>query len=217
MTYTLVLGQKNYSSWSMRAWLLMRWLDLDFEVTTVPLYTDQSRISVRALGGETGLVPVLKAGDLVIWDTMSIFEYLEEAHGGVWPSDPAKRPRARSLAGEVYSGLNALRAAMPVNTRARGRQPSSSAEAEADIARVKEIWTQYPGRYGSWLLGDFGAVDIMFAPIATRFQTYGVELDGAPGTYQAQLLAHPLVAEWLALGAAEQDVIHILEIGGERE
>jgi glutathione S-transferase len=217
MTYTLVLGQKNYSSWSMRAWLLMRLLDLDFEVTTVPLYTDQSRISVRALGGETGLVPVLRAGDLVIWDTMSIFEYLEEAHGGVWPSDPAKRPRARSLAGEVHSGLNALRAAMPVNTRARGRQPSSSAEAEADIARVKEIWTQYPGRYGLWLLGDFGAVDIMFAPIATRFQTYGVELDGAPATYQAQLLAHPLVDEWLALGAAEQDVIHILEIGGERE
>lgn len=213
MTYTLVLGQKNYSSWSMRAWLLMRWLGLDFEVVTVPLYTDDSRAAVQALGGETGLVPVLAAGDLVIWDTLAIFEHLHETHGGVWPAEPALRARARSLAGEVHSSLNALRAAMPVNTRARGRRALLNAEAQADVARVAEIWTRYPGRHGPWLLGEFGGADIMFAPVATRFQTYGVELGGTPAAYQAQLLSHPLVAEWLALGAAETMVIPVLEVG----
>ena len=213
MTYTLVLGQKNYSSWSMRAWLLMRWLGLDFEVITIPLYTDQSRGAVRALGGETGLVPVLKADDLTIWDTLAIFEHLHELHDGVWPADAAKRARARSLAGEVHSGLNALRAAMPVNTRARGRRAVRSPEVEADIARVKELWTRYPGQDGPWMFGAFGAADIMFAPVATRFQTYGVELGGQADAYQAQLLAHPLVAEWLAAGAAETDVVPVLELG----
>jgi len=213
MTYTLVLGQKNYSSWSMRAWLLMRWLGLDFEVVTVPLYTEQSRAAVQALGGETGMVPVLKAGELVIWDTLAIFEHLHEAHGGVWPAEAALRARARSLAGEVHSGLNALRAAMPVNTRARGRQATLTPEVQADIARVTEIWTTYPGRHGPWLLGEFGAADIIFAPVATRFQTYGVALGRRAASYQAQLLAHPLVAEWLALGAAETRVIPVLEVG----
>jgi len=213
MSYTLVLGQKNYSSWSMRAWLLMRQLGLDFDIVTVPLYTDQSRATVQELGGETGLVPVLRAGDLVIWDTLAVFEHLHETHGGVWPADAALRARARSLAGEVHSGFNALRAAMPVNTRARGRSAVLTPEAEADIARVKEIWTTYPGRHGPWLLGDFGGADILFAPVATRFQTYGVALEGQSAAYQAQLLAHPLVSEWLALGAAEAGVIPALEVG----
>lgn len=213
MTYTLVLGSKNYSSWSMRAWLLVRWLGLEFEVVTVPLYTDQSRAEVRGLGGETGLVPVLKTGDLAIWDTLAIVEYLHETHGGVWPAAPAKRARARSLVGEVHSGLNALRAAMPVNTRARGRRPILSAEVEADIARVNEIWTRYPGQDGPWLFGAFGVADIIFAPVATRFQTYGVELGGVAAAYQAQVLAQPMVAEWLAAGAAETAVIPVLELG----
>lgn len=213
MTYTLVLGQKNYSSWSMRAWLLMRWLELDFEVVTVPLYTEQSRATVRAQGGETGMVPVLKAGDLAIWDTLAIIEYLHEAHRDVWPADPAQRARARSLAGEVHSGLNALRAAMPVNTRARGRRAAVTPDVEADIARVEDVWTRYPGRDGPWLFGEFGVADILYAPVATRFQTYGVELGGPARTYHAQLLTHPLVAEWLAAGAAESDVIPVLEVG----
>jgi len=158
------------------------------------------------------MVPVLRARDLVIWDTLAIVEYLHETHQGVWPADAIKRARARSLAGEIHSGLNALRAAMPVNTRARDRRAVRSAEVEADIARVKDIWTRYPGQDGAWMLGGFGVVDIMFAPVATRFQTYGVTLDGAAEAYQAQLLAHPLVVEWLAAGAAETDVIPILEL-----
>jgi glutathione S-transferase len=211
--FTLVLGQKNYSSWSMRAWLLMRVLDLPFEVTTIPLYTANSRAEVKALGGETGLVPVLRQGELAIWDTLSIFEYLHETYGRVWPSRPLDRARARSLCGEVHSGLNALREAMPVNTRARNRAAVRSADVEADIARVAEIWSRCPRDGHSWLFGDFGGADIMFAPIATRFQTYGVELPEPARAYQTALLGHPLVVEWLELGAGEQDEIPLLEVG----
>jgi glutathione S-transferase len=194
----------------MRAWLVMRWLGLDFDEVTVGLYTPASRAEVRALGGATGLVPVLRAGPLAVWDTLAIFELLHEAHGGVWPDDAAARARARSLAGEVHSGMNALRAAMPVNTRARGRKAKLTPQAEAEIGRVAEIWT---AAEGPWLFGAFGGADIMFAPIATRFQTYGVTLAEPARAYGERLLGHPLVAEWLALGAAESDVIPRLEVG----
>jgi glutathione S-transferase len=209
MSYTLILGQKNYSSWSMRAWLLLKFLDLPFEEITIPLYTDKSRDAVRGLGGETGLVPVLKDGELTIWDTPAIFEHLFEGFPQVWPADRADRARARSLCGEVHSGFNALRAAMPVNTRARNRSPRAVAGAEADVARTIEIWN---ARRARWLFDEFCGVDIMFAPIATRFQTYGVQLEGAALDYQKSLLGHPLVAEWLRLGALERDVIPSLEI-----
>ncbi len=208
--YSLVLGQKNYSSWSMRAWLLLRHLGLSFEEQTVGLYTEESREKVRRLGGETGLVPVLKHGDLAIWDTLAIFEYLHEIHGGVWPDHSVDRARARSLCCEVHSGFDALRAAMPMNTRARNRVAKRSAAVEADIARVIDLWL---GAKGAWLFGDFGGADIMFAPIATRFQTYGVELPRQAERYGQALLVHPLVAEWLALGKAEADRITILEVG----
>jgi glutathione S-transferase len=208
--YVLVLGQKNYSSWSMRAWLLLRHLGVPFQERSIALYTETSRQAVRRLGGETGLVPVLRQGDLAIWDTLAIFEYLHETHGGVWPAAPSLRARARSLCGEVHSGFGALRAAMPVNTRARNRRADHAPEVDADISRAIDIWSHPEG---PWLLGDFGAADIMFAPIATRFQTYGVELPPAAARYGEALLAHPLVAEWLVLGAAEPDRIDSLELG----
>jgi len=212
MSCILLIGSKNYSSWSMRAWLLLRHLAVPFQERTVPLYTATSREEVRALGGETGLVPVLKQGELAIWDTLAIFEYLHETHGGVWPADPAARARARSLCGEVHSSFNALRAAMPVNTRARNRAAKRDAAVEADISRTIQVWSG-PGAKGTWLFGDFGAADIVFAPIATRFQTYGVALPPAAARYGEALLSHPLVSEWLALGAAEKDRIAVLEIG----
>ncbi len=210
MTYRLVLGQANYSSWSMRAWLAMRHLGLAFETQTVGLYTADSREQVRALGGETGLVPVLRDGDLAVWDTLAIFEYLHERHGGLWPADPADRARARSLCGELHSGFAALRDAMPVNTRARGRTAVRTPAVDADVARAATIWSRAAG---PWLFGGFGGADIMFAPVATRFQTYGVVLEGPAARYQQALLGHPLVAEWLALGEAEADQVPVLEVG----
>lgn len=169
---------------------------------------------MKALGGESGLVPVLRQGELAIWDTLSIFEHLHEAYGGGWPANPSARARARSLCGEVHSGLHAVREAMPVNTRARDRTAVRSDSVEADIARVAEIWSQDPRSDGRpWLFGDFGAADIMFAPVATRFQTYGAALLERPRAYQSALLSHPLVEEWLELGAAEADTIPLLEVG----
>lgn len=215
--YVLVLGQKNYSSWSMRVWLLMRLLNLPFEVTTVSLYTETSRTEVRALGGETGLVPVLRQGDLIVWDTLAIFEHLHEAYGGVWPRDREGRARARSLCGEIHSGFAAMREAMPMNTRARNRSAARTPAVEADIERATDIWSRYPEHGSPWLFGAFGAADIMFAPIATRFQTYDVLLRDPARAYQRALLAHPLVVEWLDLGTAETDEISLLEVGRKTE
>lgn len=212
MTYTLILGPKNYSSWSMRAWLLLKALDVPFDEVTVPLYRSESREAVRALGGQTGLVPVLLDNGTAIWDTLAIFERLYEDYSAVWPVDRLDRARARSISGEIHSAFHALRSAMPVNTRARNRTVRRTAEVTADIERVLEIWNAYSG--GSpWLFGTFSGVDIMFAPIATRFQTYGVRLEGPAKDYMERLLQCPLVAEWLRLGQEETDVISVLEIG----
>jgi glutathione S-transferase len=211
-TYTLILGQKNYSSWSMRAWLLLKTLGVSFTEVTIPLYRPESREAVRALGGQTGLVPVLIDGGTPIWDTMAIFEHLYETYPAVWPADRFARARARSVSGEVHSSFNALRSAMPVNTRARGRYGEQTSEVTADIDRVAQIWSNYGGD-AHWLFGSFSGADIMFAPIATRFQTYGVHLQGPANDYMVQLLQHPLVAEWLSLGQQEVDVIEGLEVG----
>jgi glutathione S-transferase len=211
-TCTLVLGQKNYSSWSMRAWVLLKTLGMPFDEVTVPLYRLDSRQAVRALGGQTGLVPVLIDGGTAVWDTVAIFEHLYERYPTVWPRDRAKRARARSISGEIHSAFSALRLAMPVNTRARGRRAAITPEVTADIRRVVEIWNEQHG--GSpWLFGSFTGADIMFAPIATRFQTYGVQLEGPAKNYMERLLKHPLVVEWLRLGQEESEVIPRLEVG----
>src|SRR6185312_3815848 len=212
-SFQLVLGQKNYSSWSMRAWLLMKFLGVPFEVVGVGLYTATSRDEVRARGGETGLVPVLRHGELAIWDTLAIFDYLYETYARVWPADNRQRARARSLAGEIHSGMTALRDAMPVNTRARHRRAQWTPGVTADVERVVDIWSRYPTAEKPWLFDQFGGADIMFAPIATRFATYDVELPPKAREYQELLLSHPLVNEWLKLGAAETDEIPVLEIG----
>lgn len=212
MSYTLILGQKNYSSWSMRVWLLLRALGLPFDEVTVPLYRRESREMVRALGGQTGLVPVLIDGDTAIWDTLAIFESLYEKYPAVWPANKSDRTLARSISGEIHSAFHALRSAMPVNTRARGRVATQSAEVTMDIKRVLELWNTRRGD-SPWLLGAFSGLDIMFAPIATRFQTYGVRVDGAAKDYMDRLLHHPLVAEWLRLGKEEADLILALEVG----
>jgi glutathione S-transferase len=210
--YTLVLGQKNYSSWSMRAWLLLKMLGLPFTEITVPLYRPESREAVRAQGGQTGLVPVLLDGSTAIWDTLAIFEHLYERFPAVWPSKRSARAHARSISGEIHSGFSALRTAMPVNTRARGRRVQRSPEVKADIERTIAICNESGG--GSpWLFGAFSGADIMFAPIATRFQTYDVMLEGPTRDYMERLLRHPHVAEWLRLGREESDVIECLELG----
>lgn len=207
--YQLVIGNKNYSSWSMRAWMLLRFAELPFEEVPIAVYSADARARVRALGGETGLVPVLVVEGAAIWDTLAITEYVYEFCPKLWPEERIARARARAYAGEVHSGLNALRAAMPCNTRARNRIAIITPDAEADIARVAAIWSR---AQGEWLFGEFCAADIMFAPVAARFRTYGVELTGAAKAYEQRLLSHHLAAEWFTLGAAEPMVIEQFEL-----
>jgi glutathione S-transferase len=197
----------------MRAWLLMRLAGVAFDETVVSLYETGSRAAVQNLGGETGLVPVLIADENPVWDTLAITETLHEAKPHIWPSDPARRSRARSYAGEVHSSLNALRDAMPVNTRGRNRQPVIDDAVRADIARVCTIWAT-AGRYaeGPWLFGRFCAADIMFAPVAARFQTYAIQPAPEASRYYQALLSHPWVAEWFALGEAEAGTIPMFEL-----
>ena len=213
MGLRLVLGNKNYSSWSMRAWLLLRFVNAPFEEISVSLYLPGSREKIMKLGGETGLVPVLEADGYSIWDTLAITEYLFEQYPSVWPVERFARARARSYSGEVHSSLNALRNAMPVNTRGRGRSAVRTDAVEQDIARVAKIWASSgTDREKPWLFGAFSAADIMFAPVASRFQTYGVSLSGQAERYLNHLLSHPLVAEWFDLGQREPEVIEQFEL-----
>ena len=212
-TCTLVIGQKNYSSWSMRAWLLLKMLGMPFTEVTIPLYRTDSRQAVRALGGQTGLVPVLIDRGTPIWDTWpssSISTRATQRYGLLTGSiEPARE----ASAGEIHSSFNALRAAMPVNTRARGRHAKRTTEVTADIERVVQVWERYRGRH----------------PMAIRRFRWGghhvrADCDTVPDLRRSahrsgqrpimdRLLDHPLVAEWLRLGQQEVDVIEVLEVG----
>jgi glutathione S-transferase len=151
--------------------------------------------------------------DLAIWDTLVITEYLYESFPKVWPESKTLRARARSFCGEVHSAMAHLREAMPVNTRGRNRSTTITPGVQEDIQRVFEIWEECSDNFpGPWLLGDFCAADIMFAPIATRFQTYGVNLSGTAKVYHDQILSQPLVSEWLALGEQEEIIIEQFEL-----
>lgn len=201
MRYTLVIGSRNYSSWSMRAWLLMRLSGVAFEERMVPIYSEGAREMVRTAGGQSGLVPVLVDGDTAIWGTLAIAETLAETSDGIWPIGRAERARARSLSVEMQSNFDAIRRAMPQNLRGRGRVFSHNIEVAHEMRRVDEI---FASSRGGWLCGEYSAVDAMFAPLATRFRTYDVTLGGAAADYAESLLAHADVEQWSR--AADEEV-----------
>jgi len=199
----------------MRAWLLLRLVETRFEEVSVSLYLPDSKEKVLKFGGQTGLVPVLLVDGYPIWDTLAITEYLFEYYPKVWPEGRLDRARARSYCGEVHSSLNALREAMPINAKGRNRSATYTPAVEHDISRVIQIWsTSGTHKNGPWLFGKFCAADIMFAPVASRFQTYDVSLSGQPDRYLKQLLSHPLVIEWFKLGEQEVTVIEQFELHG---
>ncbi|MGE4061961.1 MAG: glutathione S-transferase family protein [Rhodospirillaceae bacterium] len=213
MAYELVIGNKNYSSWSLRAWLLLRFVGVPFIEHRINLYQPGAREKVQGFGGETGLVPVLVDDGFPIWDTLAITEHLYDSYPQIWPAEKHDRARARSHSGEVHSSLNALRAAMPINARGRRRLAARTPDVLADIERVKAIWTKSGARASSpWLFDYFCAADVMFAPVALRFQTYDVSMDGKAGAYLEALLAHPLMREWCDLAEEEEDIIPQFEL-----
>ncbi|HZY05809.1 MAG TPA: glutathione S-transferase family protein [Anaeromyxobacteraceae bacterium] len=205
MAYTLHVGEKNYSSWSARPWILMRQAGIPFTERFVSLRPDPGK-AARLARLPAGRVPVLEDDGLMVWDSLAIVEYLAERHPGIWPADPRARAWARSICAEMHGGFQALREGMSVDVRARRPQRQRTPAILADIARVEALWTETRRRFGkggALLFGAFSAADAYYAPVAFRFQTYGVEPAGEAGAYWRALLALPAVREWEAGGRDE--------------
>lgn len=213
---TLVIGNKNYSSWSLRPWLVMRHLGVAFEEVRVPLYRPDSTDTLAALS-PSGLVPVLHDGALRVWDSLAICEYLAERfpEAGLWPDDPSARAVARSASAEMHAGFGALRSAMSMNLRGRYPGKGRTPECLKDIARVVALWTDCRQRYGTgggFLFGRFCIADAMYAPVALRFRTYAVELQGAARAYVDTLLALPALQEWIDAAMIEREHIPMFDM-----
>ncbi len=212
---TLVIANKNYSSWSMRAWLALRSAGIPFRERQLKF---DSRDWAEHIGthSPSGLVPVLWEGEpatgFATWDTLAIIERAHElfpAHG-VWPADARARARARSICAEMHGGFRALRGAMPMNIRGRYPGKGMNPDVAQDIARIATLWAQTRrqfGQGGTYLFGAFSAADAYYAPVATRFVTYGVTLAGAAHDYHSALLDAPAVSQWGAAAAAETEFV----------
>jgi glutathione S-transferase len=203
--YTLLIGNKNYSSWSLRAWVLMREMGIPFREEVVSLRPDAGK-AARMAQLPAGRVPCLDDGGLLVWDSLAIAEYLAERHAGLWPADPRARAWARSVSAEMHSGFTALRSEMSMDVRGRRPRRRRSPELLADIARVERIWTETRARFGwggAMLFGAFTIADAFYAPVAFRFRTYHVEPSGEAAHYLQALLELPSMKEWA--GAAEGD------------
>jgi glutathione S-transferase len=216
MALKLVIGNKNYSSWSMRPWLALRASDIAFEEVFIPLYTgdaDKQRILAFT---HSGKVPALVDGDVTVWDSLSIIEYLAERfpEKQLWPEDRARRAHARSISAEMHSGFAALRNECGMNLHRPVGAIPLSAEARADIARIQQIWIECRERYGNlgpFLFGSFGGADAMFAPVVHRFRTYAIELAPEAKAYMATMMSLPAFQEWTRAGLAETIVIEKFE------
>ncbi|UAK24228.1 glutathione S-transferase family protein [Sphingomonas nostoxanthinifaciens] len=214
----IVIGNKAYSSWSMRGWLAVKQSGLPHEEMVVPLYDenwDRAREGAE-FAPSSGKVPILWDGDIVVWDSLAIIDYLADKAGRdlFWPADDAARAAARSMAAEMHSSFTALRREHSMNVRARFPQAPLSPEAAADVQRVVTLWAEARSRWGTggdFLFGAFSAADIMFAPVVTRFVTYSVPVPRFAVAYGEAVLAHPFVAQWIAEAQDEPWVIEKYE------
>lgn len=212
---TLTISSKNYSSWSLRGWLLARLAKLDFDERIVPPGDADARKEILLLSPSI-LVPCLRHEGVTVWDTLAIAEYLHELRprAGLLPADRAARAHCRSICGEMHSGFASLRAALPMNLKGDFPDFKVWARAQADIERICEIWRDCLERYGGpYLFGDKRTVaDAMYAPVATRFATYHVPLDEASRDYCETVLAMPEMVEWTEAALAEEEEIDELDV-----
>jgi glutathione S-transferase len=218
----LVLGTKNYSSWSLRPWLLLKHLGVNFEEVVLQLDTEQFRQEIGKYS------PTRRVR---VWDSLAIMEYAADqvarwrsdvpgAEPRVWPADPAARALARSLCAEMHSGFQTLRSECPMNVRARNVKVRVTPLLAADIARIDRIWAGCRQRFagaGAWLFGEYTAADAMFAPVAVRFRTYGAQLSARSRAYLETVLNDPLLGEWLAAAEAEEHVMPRNELRRRRK
>jgi glutathione S-transferase len=213
----LVIGNKNYSSWSMRPWLALRANDIPFEEILIPLYTDVKADKDRILSfSHAGKVPTLIDGAVTIWDSLSIIEYLAEKFpkARLWPEDRAARAHARSISAEMHSGFVALRSECGMNLHRPVGAVALSDDARANAARIQQIWAECHARYGGkgpFLFGTFSGADAMFAPVVHRFRTYAIAVAPQAQPYIDAMLALPAFQQWTREGLAETLVIKRFE------
>jgi glutathione S-transferase len=212
----LIIGNKNYSSWSLRPWIFMHHFDLDFQEKRIPLFTDTTDVALSPYFSDLK-VPVLQDGDLTVWDSLAILEYLSEnhLHGKGWPADAKARAIARSISAEMHSSFPNLRNELPMNCRKQFSGRPLSAQAQREITRVMQIWqrcrTEY-GSHGDWLFGNFSIADAMYAPVTLRFAGYAIPLDETAQAYVQTMLAHPAIIGWIEAGKQETEIIEMDEV-----
>ena len=212
---TLVVGNKNYSSWSLRAWLLLKHLGLEFDEIVIALDQPQTREQLERYG-PSGRVPVLRHADLTVWDSLAICEYAVELAGKGWPAASAARAVARAVSAEMHSGFATLRSLWPMNARARNRRTVVTAALAADVERIDELWNDCRGRFGQggpWLFGEYSVADAMYAPIVLRFNTYGASVSQTARWYMASVLEDGALQEWLQAARLEPWTIAADEVG----
>ena len=218
----LIIGNKNYSSWSLRGWLAAKQSGLSFEELTVPIKGadwDKAKQSMGEIQPSHGKVPILWDGDAVIWDSLAILEYLADKVGRdrFWPKDEAARGMARAMVAEMHSSYVSLRTEMPMNVRRQTPLKNVSEETKSDIVRILQLWAEARARHGSagpFLFGTFGAADIFYAPVVSRFLTYGIGVPGFAQSYMQAIWEHDWMREWVGASEAEEWVIEQYEAGG---
>ena len=219
MNPVLLIANKNYSSWSLRAWLALRHAGIEFDEQQVWLDTPETREKIKAFS-PSGRVPAYKDGPLLIWDSLAICEYVAERAAEknclLWPAEARARAVARSVAAEMHAGFMALRSAMPMNLRAANRKVEMTPEILADIDRIEHIWSDCRARFadgGPWLFGQWSIADAMYAPVASRFVTYDVHRPGAVDDYMATVFADAAFREWKTAALAETALVPSDEAG----
>jgi glutathione S-transferase len=215
----LIIGNKNYSSWSLRGWLACKQSGLAFEEITVPLYGedwDETKKQDEELAPSSGKVPILWDSECVVWDSLAIIDFLADRVGRdrYWPKDETARAMARSMVAEMHSSYLALRRQLPMNVRRRIEGVEPSGETRADIVRILSLWAEARARFGKggpFLFGSFGAADIIYAPVVSRFITYGVPVPGFAVAYMQAIWEHDWMQAWVAAAEAEEWTIEKFE------
>jgi glutathione S-transferase len=211
----IILGNKNYSSWSLRVWIVLRKLEIDVKEISISLFTEGFRERLIEYS-PAGKVPIFIEDDIKIWDSLAICEFLADTYLMLWPEDRKLKAFARSISAEMHSGFFAIRSAMPMNCRALSRKVKLDMVTQKEINRIQDIWTECRklcSSKGKWLFGSFTIADAMFIPVVSRFKTYGIECNSDAEEYMTFVLNDPDIKEWYNDSKKEKEIIDSSEVG----